>query len=99
MTVFVARGGGVNESRVARATLLFFGGIRGYRFGRGTQPRKFVFKVWGIWHRLCSAGGGGGYVSTSAHLHLQSWPRGLLHVHSKFTASSLEVLAPLLSVH
>ena len=40
-----------------------------------------------------------GYVNTSAQLHLKSWPRGVLRVDYKFTASSLQVLAPELALN
>ena len=76
---------------------LVSGGVR-YRVGRGTRPRKFVFKAWGTWHRLCSGGGGGG-VNTSAHFHLKSSPQWLLQVDYNFTANSLQVLAPSPSDH
>ena len=77
----------------------FPGGVGGYRFGRGTRPRKFVFNFLRKWHRLCGTVGG---VDTSAHLHLISWPLELLQVGGNFSASSLQthcVPMPSLRVH
>ena len=67
--------------------------------GGGPEPAN-LFSRLGLYGRGRVAGGGGGAnVNTSAHLHLKSWPRGVLQVDCKVTASLLHFLAPSLSIH